>query len=138
MLAIRSIGPVLAGVLMLLAAGSASAARSVDGATMPPAAPPGTPTTEAPLEPPVPSDPASIGRGKALAEANCGVCHQIGPDGNHPYPTAPAFSELKRRYPVNDLAEALAEGIMSGHPAMPEFSFTTQQIDDLLAYLNSL
>ena len=37
-----------------------------------------------------------------------------------------------------DLAEALAEGIMTAHPQMPVFTFTPEQIDDLLAYLDSL
>ena len=37
-----------------------------------------------------------------------------------------------------DLAEALAEGIVSGHPDMPVFVFTPPQIEAFLAYLNSL
>ena len=36
---------------------------------------------------------------------------------------APPFRLLPQRYPVEHLAEALAEGIVTGHPAMPQFKF---------------
>ena len=42
------------------------------------------------------------------------------------------------RYPPDDLAEALAEGIMSGHPDMPQFVFRPTEIEALVAYLNTL
>ena len=38
----------------------------------------------------------------------------------------------------NSLTEALAEGIMTGHPAMPQFKLDVAQIGDLIAYLKSL
>jgi hypothetical protein len=43
-----------------------------------------------------------------------------------------------KRYPVEYLAEALAEGIVSGHPDMPEFVFQPDEINAILAYLDSL
>ena len=42
------------------------------------------------------------------------------------------------RYPPQDLAEALAEGIVSGHPDMPQFVFPSSQIEAIVAYLNTL
>jgi mono/diheme cytochrome c family protein len=51
---------------------------------------------------------------------------------------APPFRLLPGRYPVEHLAEALAEGIVVGHPAMPEFTFNPPEIDALLSYLQSL
>ena len=51
---------------------------------------------------------------------------------------APPFRTLHHRYPVEDLAEALAEGIMTAHPAMPQFKLGVTEIDDLIAYLKSL
>jgi hypothetical protein len=36
------------------------------------------------------------------------------------------------------LAEALAEGIITGHPAMPNFTFHPRDIDALLTYINGL
>ena len=38
----------------------------------------------------------------------------------------------------DDLAEALAEGMETAHPQMPVFTFPPEEIDDLLAYLDSL
>ena len=36
------------------------------------------------------------------------------------------------------MAEALAEGILTGHPAMPEFRFEPTQINDIILYLKSI
>jgi cytochrome c len=83
-------------------------------------------------------DPA-VARGGAFAEQNCGLCHAIGPSGESPNPKAPPFRALHERYPVEHLSEALAEGIRTGHPEMPQFDeLDTGQIDDLIAYLKSL
>jgi mono/diheme cytochrome c family protein len=77
--------------------------------------------------------------GRAFAQAQCARCHAIGAAGASPLAGAPAFRELHRRYPVEQLAEALAEGITAGHAApMPEFALEPAQIADLLAYLRTL
>ena len=77
-------------------------------------------------------------RGRAIAEAKCARCHAIAAKGESPMALAPPFRELHGRYPVEHLAEAFAEGIVVGHPAMPEFRFDPPEIDALLAYLQSL
>jgi cytochrome c len=51
---------------------------------------------------------------------------------------APPFRTLHLRYPVEDLQEPLAEGIVTGHPTMPEFRFDPGQVGDVIAYLKSL
>jgi hypothetical protein len=51
---------------------------------------------------------------------------------------APPFGDLSKRYPIETLGEALAEGIVVGHPAMPHFTFEPREIDALLAYIASL
>jgi hypothetical protein len=51
---------------------------------------------------------------------------------------APPFRTLHERYPVETLEEALAEGIATGHPAMPEFVFSVPEIKDFITYLKSL
>lgn len=81
---------------------------------------------------------ASPSDGKAFAEENCARCHAIGRDGDSPLAEAPAFRDLHMRYPIESLAEAFAEGIVTGHPDMPEFELDARQIDDILAYLKSL
>jgi hypothetical protein len=51
---------------------------------------------------------------------------------------APPFRTLHKKYPVENLEEAMAEGISTGHPTMPEFRFDPGQISDFIAFLKSL
>lgn len=83
-------------------------------------------------------DPVALQRGAAYAQANCAGCHAVGATGDSPLPAAPHFRALGLRYPVEDLAEAFAEGIDTAHPAMPTFVMSTEQNADLIAYLNSI
>ena len=47
-------------------------------------------------------------------------------------------NSLHLRYPVEQLEEPLAEGIVTAHPTMPEFKFDPGQVGDIIAYLKSL
>ncbi len=85
-----------------------------------------------------PDDPASLQRGHDLVQNNCSMCHAIGTTGDSPNPLSPRFRELHLRYPIEDLAEALSEGIMVGHPQMPQFRFGADEIADIIAYLQSI
>jgi cytochrome c len=77
-------------------------------------------------------------RGKAFALNNCARCHSIDRVTQSPLKIAPPFRALHKRYPIETLAESLAEGIQTGHPTMPEFRLDPDQIHDLLSYLKSL
>jgi len=77
-------------------------------------------------------------RGKLLAQSRCANCHAIEKTGVSPLRQAPPFRILHRRYPIEALEEALAEGIATGHPQMPLFRFSPEQIGDLTAYLKTL
>jgi cytochrome c len=77
-------------------------------------------------------------RGLVIVRANCSRCHAIGKIGDSALPIAPPFRTLHERYPVEDLEEPLAEGIVTGHPTMPEFRFDPGQIGDIVAYLKTL
>lgn len=79
-----------------------------------------------------------IHRGRQIAEANCAMCHAVGRFGDSPLAIAPPFRTLHERYAVEELEESLAEGVMTGHPTMPQFTFDTAQINDFIAYLKSL
>ena len=79
-----------------------------------------------------------VQRGITLARAHCAQCHSIDKLSPSPLAIAPAFRELHKRYPVDRLQEALGEGIVTGHPTMPEFRFDPGQIRDFLAFLKSL
>jgi mono/diheme cytochrome c family protein len=87
------------------------------------------------------AEPGDVTRGRAFAQSHCAACHAIGLEGASPYAPAPPFRTLHLRYPVENLAEALAEGIGVGHRGerqMPEFVLEPEEIDDFLAYLKSL
>ena len=79
--------------------------------------------------------------GEELAERLCARCHAVVGAGPSPVADAPAFSGLAHKWPIDYLAEALAEGIVTSHREdvrMPEFVLSPEQIDDLLAYLGSV
>jgi cytochrome c len=77
-------------------------------------------------------------RGKKWASRHCASCHSIDLKSASRLKTAPPFRSLHLRYPVETLAESLAEGISTGHPAMPEAELEPNQIHDFLAFLKSL
>lgn len=77
-------------------------------------------------------------RGKQIVEAKCARCHATGRSGASPLAQAPAFRTLSQKYPLRNLEEALAEGIVTGHADMPVFRFTPEEIDSILAYLSSI
>jgi mono/diheme cytochrome c family protein len=77
-------------------------------------------------------------QGEAIASRHCARCHAIRDKGGSPLRKAPAFRDLTNRYPLENLAEALAEGIVTGHEAMPNFTFEPPEIDALLAYIAQL
>jgi mono/diheme cytochrome c family protein len=77
-------------------------------------------------------------RGKTFALNNCARCHSVDKVTPSPLKIAPPFRTLHNRYPIETIAEALAEGIQTGHPTMPEFQLDPDQIHDLLAYLKTL
>jgi cytochrome c len=84
-----------------------------------------------------PLEPAAQ-RGLTIARTYCARCHSIDRVTASPLAIAPPFRNLHKKYPVENLEEALAEGISTGHPTMPEFRFDPGQITDFIAFLKSL
>ena len=82
--------------------------------------------------------PTAEQRGKAFARANCARCHAIDRVSASRLKTAPPLRTLHQRYPVENLGEALAEGISTGHADMPAFELNPDQIHDLLSYIKTL
>jgi mono/diheme cytochrome c family protein len=78
------------------------------------------------------------GRGELLLTRNCARCHAVGPTGASPHPAAPPFRTLSRKYKIEGLAEALAEGLSTGHPDMPEFVFAPEDVGAIIDYLQSI
>lgn len=106
-----------AAALMSLALGAASAAWA---------------------QPASPGVAEQIASGRALVARNCGMCHAIGDSGASPNPNAPVFRQLHRRLDVESLGEGLATGILTQHPAMPEFRFSPHEVIAVVRYLRSI
>lgn len=79
-----------------------------------------------------------IDYGRKLVDENCARCHAVTSTDKSSHPDAPPFRTLSERYPIEDLAEALAEGISTGHPDMPEFVAAPEQVDAIIAYIRSI
>jgi mono/diheme cytochrome c family protein len=80
----------------------------------------------------------SVQRGRTFVLTNCSRCHAIDKVSPSPLPIAPAFRTLHQHYPVENLQEAMAEGIRTGHPTMPAFRLDPGQISDVISYLKTL
>ena len=77
-------------------------------------------------------------RGEELLTRDCARCHAVGKTGESPHKEAVPVRALAKRYPIEQLEEALGEGIMSGHPDMPEFQFDADDVGAIIAYLKSI
>jgi cytochrome c len=77
-------------------------------------------------------------KGRALLQANCSRCHAIGPEGDSPHDEAPPFRQVMKIYGAESLEEALGEGLVTGHPDMPEFVFAPEDVAAIESYLMTL
>ena len=76
-----------------------------------------------------------VARGQALANAWCAGCHIVdrkgtGTDAAPPFPSIANRNAPEQRSPGAFLS--------APHPPMPDFNLAREQIDDIVAYLNSL
>lgn len=85
-----------------------------------------------------PGRAAAVDQGEGMLTKNCARCHAIGTTGESALDKAPPFRQIVTRYPLENLAESMAEGLTTGHADMPEFEFTPDEIDAILAYLEKL
>lgn len=74
-------------------------------------------------------------RGEKIAQEKCARCHALGRSDASPDPKAPPFRMVGKLYPPEHLAEALAEGIVTGDNNMPQFKFDPRDIDAIIDYL---
>ncbi|HXQ09708.1 MAG TPA: cytochrome c [Caulobacteraceae bacterium] len=80
----------------------------------------------------------SADEGHRLVERDCAQCHAVERTGESPNPAAPHFRDLHFTYPINQLAQALTEGTIAGHPPMPPYHLTPTEIADIIRYLTSI
>ncbi len=81
---------------------------------------------------------AYVRAGQTLVEKNCGWCHATGRSGASPNAKAPPFRTLQSRHPLLALREPLSRGIAAPHDQMPRFELSEREIDQVIAYINSL
>lgn len=79
-----------------------------------------------------------LAKGKAIVSEQCARCHSVEKTDASQHEDAPPFRDVANKYSVWLLAESLAEGIISGHPDMPEFTFEPDEIHAILSYMDSL
>lgn len=80
----------------------------------------------------------AVERGRRLAADACAGCHAIGPVGDSPMAEATPFRVMVDRRPLDQLEAGFAEGLVTSHPAMPDLVFRASEIDDLIAYLETV
>ena len=90
------------------------------------------------VKPPQAQEKDLAAEGRALAEQHCARCHSVDKSGESKLPEAPPFRTFAAKWPVENLEEALAEGIVTGHPDMPVFQFEPDQIAALLEHLTAI
>lgn len=94
-------------------------------------------TIAAVLATPAAASAADIDNGRALAEENCAMCHDIGPGGAakmHP----PSFAAIAAYRPTEQiLARILYPALHSPMPAWSNW-IDRAGVDDLVAYIQSL
>jgi len=89
---------------------------------------------------PLPAEPAAdqVEAGRLIVQTKCVSCHAVRGGDVSRNAAAPPLRTLAERYPVTGLPEAFAQGVLLGHPSMPDFRFSAEQIAEILAYLESI
>jgi mono/diheme cytochrome c family protein len=92
---------------------------------------------------PSPSPPGalrqeSVDRGRAFAETACSGCHAIDRTGTSPLAEAPPLRDVVARRSPDSLVRGFSEGLVTSHPTMPAYVFRASEIDDLMAWLDTL
>ena len=89
-------------------------------------------------QPPGLSEAQAIALGHDLVLRNCGMCHATETTGTSPNAKAPPFRALGERLDMDQLGEGLATGILTQHPAMPEFRFAPHEVVAIVRYLRTV
>ncbi len=76
--------------------------------------------------------------GQTLVNVNCAPCHAAGARGVSPNPDAPPFRELHKRHQMMSLRAPITRAIATPHETMPAFRPSSEELDAIVAYINSL
>ena len=78
---------------------------------------------------------ADAARGKTIAKRWCSACHLVAPEQTRALADVPSFAEVARmKLPADSLKAFLSDP----HPKMPDMSLTRGEIQDIVAYIQSL
>jgi mono/diheme cytochrome c family protein len=80
----------------------------------------------------------SVARGRAFAGTACSGCHAIDRTGPSPLTGAPPLRDVVARRSADSLVRGFSEGLVTSHPTMPAYVFRASEIDDLMAWLDTL
>jgi cytochrome c len=80
----------------------------------------------------------AVQRGLTFVRVHCAQCHSIDTVSESTLKIAPPFRDLHLKYPIESLRRPLSEGIIANHPTMPQFRLEADQINDVIAFMQSL
>lgn len=82
---------------------------------------------------------AQGGRGLALVQQRCAMCHAIGKNDSSRLPAAPPLRKISDIHNLDQLADLLERGaLMASHPQMPTFKFDRESAIAIVNYLRSI
>ena len=79
---------------------------------------------------------ADVGQGKKLADEWCSSCHLVGPGQTRSGDAAPTFASIATG--AYEREDDLRAWLADPHPPMPNLNLTVYEIEDVLAYIESL
>jgi mono/diheme cytochrome c family protein len=78
---------------------------------------------------------ADATRGEIIAKRWCAACHLVSPDQKLASPDVPGFATIAHKQLP---PEQLKSFLIDPHPKMPDMSLTRSEIEDIIAYIQSL
>lgn len=87
--------------------------------------------------PPMSASPAAE-RGLQFVTRSCAGCHAVGNVGQSANAVAPPFASVRMRHTAIGLERSLAEIARDGHGEMPPIYMTAAEVQDIVAYIESL
>jgi tetratricopeptide (TPR) repeat protein len=79
-----------------------------------------------------------VASGREIARKSCAWCHAVGPKGDSPNKDAPSFRSIHERHPILSLRAPISRAIATPHDKMPKLPLSEQEVDQIIAYINSL
>jgi mono/diheme cytochrome c family protein len=78
-----------------------------------------------------------VDRGRQLAERSCAGCHALDAREERAIGRAPALHDVRLRLSAESLHRRLKDMDRYGHDEMPPMDLSADEIDDLLAFLDT-